>query len=130
MSVVKTKKNFLEKTVFGVSLLFIIALLSYLIYESLNTDQTQLPIIELYTDPVQKYNSQFVVPVILKNMGHQTAEAVKVEVTLVKDEIEIEKGEFEIDFLPRFAEKRGFVSFVNDPTQARILHRVKGYKIP
>lgn len=129
MGKIKLKKNILEKIVFGVSLILVIALLSYLLYESFTTDYSLPPLIEIYTDSVQNYNSQFVIPVILKNSG-RTAEAVKVEVTLEKNGIDVEKGEFEIDFLPKFAEKKGFVSFRNDPAQGKIFPRVKGYKIP
>ncbi|HEV2704456.1 MAG TPA: hypothetical protein VGV59_00950 [Pyrinomonadaceae bacterium] len=123
----KLQKNWFEWVVFGVSLLLMAATLGYLVYDGATLSDAP-PKIEIHLGvPIQR-GTQFVLPVTLSNREGQTAEGVKVEVT-VRGATE-ERGEFMIAFLPRGATREGYVAFQQDPRAGEVSARVVGYEKP
>jgi len=129
----KVEKNWLEWSVFGVSLVLVLRTLAYLVYEA-TTMGNQPPIIEAQLGaPQQQQAGEFAVPVTLINRGDQPAAGVTVEVTLEGSggaAAEIERGEFSVPFLPRGATREGRVSFRADPRAGQLKARVLGYEQP
>ena len=123
----KLQKNWFEWAVFAVGLLLSAATLGYLAYDGATLSDAP-PAIEVSLGQPERRGAQFVVPVALSNREGQTAEGVKVEVTL-KGEQE-ERGEFVVAFLPRGATREGWVAFQTDPRAGQLTARVVGYEKP
>lgn len=71
----------------------------------------------------------FAVPIKIANQGDHTAEGVQVEVVLKVSDKE-ERGQFEIQFLPRHGSREASVTFKTDPRQGALEARVLGYEKP
>jgi len=123
----KLQKNWFEWVVFGVSLLLTAATLGYLVYDGATISEAP-PAIQVHLGAAVERGEQFVVPVTLINREGQTAEGVKVEVTLAGD-VE-ERSEFVVAFLPRGATRQGWVAFNRDPRGSQMTARVVGYEEP
>jgi uncharacterized protein (TIGR02588 family) len=124
------KKNFLEWTVFTVSLLLVLSTVVYLIYQ-LYTEKEETPDIqtEYWADPSE--HNPYRYRVVLYNRGGQTAESVTVELTVKQGNKNIEKAELQISFVPKESKREGWVNFSKDPTKADTLEaRVLSYKKP
>lgn len=124
------KKNSLEWAVFAVSLVLVVAVLSYLIFVAV-TGGDEPPVIEVRLGATERQDERYVVPVTVENHGDQVAENVTVEVELTLPSGEMETGSVDIDFLPRDSTRNGWVTFLTDPTSAtEVVIRVPGYKQP
>ena len=125
----KVEKNWLEWTVFGLSLVLVLVVLGYLVYwEATSTERPPNIRIEL-GDP-ERRGEHFYVPVTLHNEGDETAEGVHVVVTLTKGDT-TEEGEFEIPFLPHHSRREGAVAFKTNPVESdELTARVAGYQKP
>lgn len=124
------QKNWLEWSVFAASLVIILTIVTYLVYD-VTTMGDSPPIVEVRLGAAEPRNGSYVVPVTLHNSGDQTAETVTVEVLLLDDGAEIETAEVTIDFLPRQSTRSGWVTFTTDPATAdEIQSHVLGYQEP
>jgi uncharacterized protein (TIGR02588 family) len=79
--------------------------------------------------PQQQQNG-YIVPITVQNNGDETAEGVQIEVQLLRDGEELERGEFELAFVPRQSSAGGWVTFQEDPQSAQIEARVLGFEQP
>ena len=125
----KIEKNWLEWTVFGLSLALVIGVLGYLIYwEATSTDRP--PNIRIELGDAERRGEHFYVPVTLHNEGDKTAEGVHVVVTLKTGET-TEEGEFEVAFLPHHSRREGTVAFKTNPAEStELTARITGYQKP
>lgn len=124
------QKNLLEWIVFGISLLFIVSLLGYLVYQSILYKPSSPDLVITYEhDPSP--NSPFRFHVVIANEGFETAEEVHMELVQIKDGEEVEKATMTIPFSPQQSQREGWVIFTKDPTSADSLYaRVISYKKP
>jgi uncharacterized protein (TIGR02588 family) len=126
----KVKKNWMEWTVFGASLVLVFFTLAYLTYDAVTLGDAP-PTMEVRTGTPLERPHNFILPVTVINHGDQTAEGVIVEVVLETNGEEKERAEFDIAFLPRRATREGWVTFQTDPRSAgQIRARVLGYEKP
>lgn len=124
------EKNWLEWIVFAVSLVLVVSVLGYLVYDSATLGDTP-PNFEFQVGKPQPQLNHFAVPVAVTNQGDETAEGVQVEVVLESGGKEQESAEFEIAFLPRHSTREGWVTFAADPrTVDQIKVRVLGFEKP
>lgn len=124
------EKNWLEWIVFAASLVLVVSMLGYLVYD-VSTLGEAPPRIEFQLGTPQPQLNHFLVPVSVTNSGDETAEGVLVEVVLESGGKEQESGEFEIAFLPRHSTRSGWVTFQTDPrTVEHIKARVLGFEKP
>ena len=124
----KISKNWLEWTVFGVSLALIALVIGFLIFETATMGDA-LPDIQLVTGTPEARTGYFAVPVEVKNKGDQTAEGVHIEVVLRSGGKE-ERADLEIAFLPRRGTREAWVTFKSDPRHGTLEARVLGYEKP
>ena len=124
----KIEKNWVEWSVFALSAVLILAVIGYLAYES-TTIGTAPPDIHLQIGPAEARSGYFAVPIEATNKGDQTAEGVHIEVVLKSGGKE-EKGDFEIQFLPRRGSREAWVTFQSDPRNGTLEARVLGYEKP
>lgn len=124
------QKNILEWIVFAVSLLFIVSLLSYLVYQSMTYIPSSPDLNVIYEhDPSP--NAPFRFHVVIKNEGFETAEEVEVALIQSKDGQEVEQAAIGVPFVPKESQREGWVIFSKDPDKADTLYaRVVSYKKP
>lgn len=126
----KLEKNWLEWSVFAVSLVLVVSTLGYLVYDVARAGNTP-PTFEFVLGTPQPRRNQFLVPVTVTNLGDETAATVQVEVILESGGKEQESGEFELAFLPRHSTREGWVTFQTDPrTVDQMKARILGFEKP
>jgi uncharacterized protein (TIGR02588 family) len=124
------KKNLLEWSVFGISLLMVFSLLGYLLYQMIT--HTPSPPNLVITHQVESHqHMQFTVHLFVFNNGGQTAENVQVEVMLYKTGQEKERATMSVGYVPKGSMVEGWVAFQTDPAAAdSLVARVLGYNRP
>jgi uncharacterized protein (TIGR02588 family) len=126
--VTKPTKNWLEWSVFAVSLALVLATLGYLISESVGGRDGPPEVVARLGSP-RAASGGYMVPVEVSNTGQGTAEDVKV--TVVLDAAgEREEAEVEIAFLPRGSRRNGWVTFRNDPAQGSLQVGPVAFEVP
>jgi uncharacterized protein (TIGR02588 family) len=125
----KIAKHPLEWAVFALSLVVVIGTVGYLAYEAIAGDDSPAALsVEL--GPPEPRGGAWAVPVTVHNRGDETAEGVKVEVTLESPGAAPERADFEADFVPRQSKREGWVTFRSDPSRGRLSGRAVGYEEP
>ncbi|CAN5425880.1 hypothetical protein BH18VER1_BH18VER1_20910 [soil metagenome] len=124
----KPRKNSLECSVFAVSAALILGIIGFLGYESA-TIGDRPPAIEVEIGKVVAQSSHFAVPITVRNKGDQTAEGVQIELLLRGGGGE-ERGQVEVQFLPRRGTRNAWVTFKSDPRSGTLEARVLGYEQP
>jgi uncharacterized protein (TIGR02588 family) len=122
------QKNPLEWSVFVVSLVLVVGMLSYLAYDAAVLGDAPPRMVVTVGEPEQR-GDHYAVPIAVTNHGDQTAEDVFVEVVLAGAGEE-QRGALEIAFLPRGATHEGWAAFSRDPRGGELTARVVGYTQP
>ena len=125
----KSKKNVLEWIVFGASLAIVGTLVVYLAVQSVRQNETP-PDIRIATGTPRQSSGGWMVPLVVHNAGEQTAEEVKIEVTLEANGRPIESADLMVAFLPHRSRREGWVVFRNDPARYQIRARAVGFEKP
>lgn len=123
----KMKKNPLEWTVFGVSLVVIVTVLGLLLREHFTTGRGPAAL-AISLGPAVGSDGGYAVPVHVRNDGGTTAEDVHVAVTLAG--AAVEAGEVTLPYVPYRSHRRAWVMFSRDPSDGRLDARVLGYREP
>ena len=125
----KPQKNWLEWTVFAISLALIMATAGALLYESFSSGKKP-PDPQIRLGAPRAHQGYFSLPVTVNNRGDETAANVHLEVTLIFPGGETEKGEFDLPYLPRRATREAWVTFRHDPRKGKLEPRVLGFQKP
>lgn len=126
----RVQKNWLEWTVFSVSLVLVAGTIAYLACDAFRGDSTPPQVLVELGRPEQRGASSWAVPVKVRNTGEETAEGVHVEVTLESPGREPEVADFEVAFVPRESSREGWVLLSRDPATGRLTGRAVGYGKP
>jgi uncharacterized protein (TIGR02588 family) len=122
-------KHPLEWIVFAVSLVLVAGTLGFLAWDGFQGEGSPAALsIELGRP--EPRGGTWAVPVTVRNRGDETAEGVKVEVTLETPGAEPETVGFEAAFVPRRSKREGWVTFRTDPSRGRLSGRAAGYETP
>jgi len=124
------KKNWFEWAVFGMGMVLVLGILSYLVYKT-TTYQSGPPelFVEYFREPGKYEPNRY--HVILHNKGNETAESITVELSLKQPGKEAEKAELDFDYCPRESTREGWISFNSTPAQAdSIQARIMSYERP
>ena len=124
----KTDKNLLEWTVFGVSLVLIGLVVGLLLHEHFTTCADPADLAVTLGDAVAA-DGRYAVPVDVRNGGDTTAEDVHVQVTLTGGGDE-EASELTLPYVPYRSQLRAWVTFSRAPAAGRLAARVLGYREP
>jgi uncharacterized protein (TIGR02588 family) len=125
----KPRKNWLEWVIFAVSLLLVLGTAGVLVLESFSLGKKEADP-QMQLGPPTAHDGYFAVPVTVVNRGDGTAESVQLEVLLRLPGGETEKGEFQLQYLPRRATRHAWVTFRHDPRKGKLEPRVLGYQKP
>lgn len=123
------KKNWLEWIVFGVSFCLILLTAGVLLWQHF-TGTKSPPDPQVALGEIRAHDGYFAVALRISNRGDTTAENVRVEVALASPDGQSETAGFELPFLPRHAERVGWVTFREDPRRGKLDARVVGYQEP
>jgi uncharacterized protein (TIGR02588 family) len=122
------QKNWLEWTIFAMSVVLVASVFAYLVYDALTLGDRP-PTMAIEVGQPEQQGQHVIVPVTVINQGDQPAENVIVEV-LFEGEQE-QQSQFEIPFLPRSAVGEGWASFQNSSgATGQFKARVIGYGKP
>ena len=124
----KIEKNWLEWAVFAAGLALVLGALGFLAYDGATAGDSP-PEFRVELLPHERRGDSFHVPVRVTNGGGETAEGVRVEVTL-EAAGRTERGEFVLAFLPRGGAREAAVTFHTDPGAGSLRARVLGYEKP
>jgi uncharacterized protein (TIGR02588 family) len=125
----RLKKNWLEWTVFAISLVLVLATLGYLVREALTTDDGPPDIGVTLGDP-RPGSGGFLVPVVATNRGDQPAEDVQITVSLETADGSSHESVILIPHLPRESKRRGWATFAADPRSGRLRVSGVGFQAP
>ena len=121
-------KNALEWTVFGVSLVLVLATFGYLVRESLTVTAGPPEVVVVLGEPRTGAGGHMV-QVTAENRGGETAEDVQIAVRLEVGEVE-EEAVLVVPYLPRDSRRSGWVSFRGDPGAGELRVAGVAYQVP
>lgn len=125
----KPQKNWLEWIVFAISLCLVLGTAGVLLQQHFTMTKGP-PDPQIALGEVEPHDGFFAVPVKVTNRGDTTAESVHIEVELTSPDGKRETADFDLPFLPRHAEREGWVTFHQDPRLGKLQGRVLGYQKP
>lgn len=118
----RPQKNALEWIVFAVSALLILGVLAVLIQTARKSHHGP-PDLLIETGAGVEKHGVFQVPVTITNRGDQTAEDAQIEILLLEGDVEVERAEMEVAFVPSGSRRNGFVSFRHNPGSFAVVTR-------
>jgi uncharacterized protein (TIGR02588 family) len=124
----KLDKNVLEWTVFGVSLILVLATFGYLVRESLTVHDGPPEVVVVLGEPRTGAGGHMV-PVTAENRGGATAEDVQIAVRLDAGGEE-EEAVLVVPYLPRESSRSGWVTFRGDPRAGALRVAGVAYQTP
>lgn len=124
------EKNWLEWSVFAVSLVVLVFIFGFLGYDALTSENEQ-PDIQISLGAPEAHDGYYVVPVHFKNDGGQSVEDVQVEVSLMRSGQARETSSVTAPDLPRQSSREAWVVFSTDPGEVDELDaRLVSYVVP
>jgi uncharacterized protein (TIGR02588 family) len=125
----RAAKHPVEWVVFALSLVLVAGTVGFLVWDAVRGGRSPAALSVELGRPEPRAGG-WAVPVTLRNRGDETAEGVKVEVTLETPGTPPETADFEAAFVPRQSKREGWVTFRNDPSRGRLSGRALGYENP
>ncbi len=126
----RLEKNWLEWTVFALSAVLVSGILAYLFFDMATVTRTA-PHIVVSLGASKTQQNHYLIPLIVRNHGVQTAQQIEIHVSLQKGGKEQEQARVLIDFLARGSSRNAWVGFKSDPYLAdKIVARVISYQTP
>lgn len=129
MTTSRIAKHPLEWIVFAVSLAVVAGTVGFLAWDAVQGEDSPASLSVELGRPEPR-DGAWAVPVTVRNRGDETAEGVKVEVTLERAGAPPETADFEAAFVPRRSQREGWVLFRSDPSRGRLSGRAAGYETP
>ncbi|GAB3818685.1 hypothetical protein [Pontibacter rugosus] len=127
---IKDQKNWLEWTIFGFSLVLVLSILLYLVVQAYTHGPvTPKLIADHYLDASEHAPNRY--RIVLRNLGGETAEQVKLTVRCIQNDRVMEEAELEFPFAPQESQREGWVSFRGNPNPGDSIEvHVVSYKKP
>lgn len=126
----KPSKNWLEWSVFAISLVIVVGMLAYLVHAAMTSQDRPPDLRVLVGTALPGASNTYRLPLVVENLGDQTAEQVTVEVVVRESGRDVESAEMQIAFLPRQSKREGWVVLTRDPRCCAIEARPVGYEKP
>jgi uncharacterized protein (TIGR02588 family) len=125
----RVAKNPLEWSVFGVSLVLVVATFGYLVREAITARESPPDVVVALGKPVSGSDG-IMVPVSVTNRGGRTAEDVRIGVTLERGNARPEESVLLMPYLPRESTREGWVIFRGDPRTGTLRVSGVGFQTP
>lgn len=107
------KKNLLEWSVFAVGVAAIVAVLFGLIRDAQAPQGS--PDLRIQAGKATKVGERWLVEVKVRNLGGEAAESVA-----IRAEAGEQQAEFDIDYVPRDSERKGYLHFRTEPKGLKV----------
>lgn len=105
----------------GISILLILGMAAYLVYQGLQPHPPYLPIaVRPLWSQMEHGGGRYLLPLEVKNQGRRTARQLVVEVESTGPEGKPEKREITVDYLGERSTQKVYLSFDRDPRQAQL----------
>ena len=125
----RPEKNAVEWSVFAVSAIIIALTTGYLAVSAIRGKKTP-PDLHISAGPPEGTHGGHRIEVKVTNNGDLSAEQVRVEVALRRGDEEVERADLDIIYVPRKSERKGWVTFRNDPRCCAVTTRAVSYDAP
>lgn len=123
-------KNGLEWTVFFCSILLVAGVLAYLIFKTY-TYKNSIPEIHVELAPSPTITAPYLYHVLVKNKGGETAEEVKIELVMQRENVIIDKAELQLAFVPQKSQREGWLNLSQKVSDGdTVVARVVSFKKP
>jgi len=109
----RLEKNWLEWTVFGLSLVLVLGIIVYLAYLEI-TPSTKDFQYEIGFEKPQEIHGRYLVPVKIDNNSNKSVQDVAIEISSGGNK---ESADLQLDYLPRHSHREATVFFREKPTQ-------------
>lgn len=119
----------LEWGVAALGFLIVAGVIGFLVWRIANREESP-PRIRIETGAVEKVESDYLVPFVLRNEGGGNALGVIVEGRLEKDGETVETSTVTIDAVPAGSRSEGGLFFTTSPSDATLRVRALGYTRP
>jgi uncharacterized protein (TIGR02588 family) len=125
------RKNWLEWTVFAGGLALLLAVVGFLVAETIAADGRPATLSVELGEPTRRdaEPAHVIVSVTVRNDGDRAAEAVLVEVERGAGEAAV-RGQVEIHDVPRMSSRTGVVAFPEGAGPGELRARIVGYSEP
>ena len=124
----KNNQNWLEWIVTGISAIIVIFTFGFLIWQFITEEQTPPEIVITFGESLDR-KEHYAIPLIAENKGAQTAQKVKIEISMGYDEGG-EKAHLEFDYVPGKSKVNGWVNFNKNPGDGNLRAKVLGFVVP
>lgn len=124
----ENKRTWLEWIVTIISTIIVFITVGILIYQMVVVEPAP-PEIVVDFGKTEAKEGYYAVPVIIGNLGHDTAKKVRVEFTLENGR-GTETSFLEYDYVPGKSEVKGWIGFTVNPEGKTIKHHILGYLAP
>ncbi len=113
----------------GIGLLLLAGSIGYLLVDArASRGAIPVPVVELRD--VQAQGPHFLVRIEVRNDGHATAAALRVQGELLRGEAVVESSEVELDYLPARSSRGAAMLFTQDPLTLRLVLTPRGWREP
>jgi uncharacterized protein (TIGR02588 family) len=119
----------LERIVGGLGAVLVGGAVAFLLYHSLNRDQTP-PDVRVATQRVLELPNGYLVQFRASNQGSSAAAQLTIEGELTGADGQTETSEATLDYLPPRSEREGGLIFARDPRAGQLALRAKAYAKP
>lgn len=124
------EKNKLEWFVFGCSMVLVLFIVGYLVYQGFQPN-IATPQLSLKSKPDPTKNDKYRWHITVSNSGSETAEDVRVEAISLQANATQEKSELMISFVPKGSSREGWIIFSQPPACDTCMQvRITSYKRP
>lgn len=125
----KPDKNAVEWSVFALSAIIIALMTGYLAIAAIRGKKIP-PDLHITAGAPEATHGGHRIEVNVANKGDVSAEQVRIEVALRRGDEEVELAELDIIYVPRKSERKGWVTFRNDPRCCALTTRAVSYDAP
>jgi uncharacterized protein (TIGR02588 family) len=127
---VTTSPQLAEWVSLVVSVLLIVGLAGYLLYEALQSNEPLVPVeVQPSFNQVTEANGRFILPVNIANRGQQTLRSLKIEVDYRSLDSTTATIETLLDYLGERSEQTAYFYFEEDPRKLDVKVRPASYQV-
>lgn len=122
-------KRRLEAFASVIGALLAMATLGIIVWDGIK-DEGRPALVTVTADEVHEHEGGFVLEVVASNSGDETAADLLVEGSLKQGDQVVETSEATFDYVPSRSQRRGGLTFENDPRLFELKLQAKGYVEP
>lgn len=112
-----------------VGLILVLGAIGFLVYQAVSSSGRP-PDIVIEVSRIERVSTGYLVELVVRNRGDQTASGVDVEGTLERDGSVVESSRIRFPYVPASSTRKGGLYFTRDPSSFTFTARPVGYQNP